>query len=66
MENPYQGFPSEAHPVVEAFWQALSTFQRGKRKGNTPLRLAGLDETPSWSQVLDRLLGEPAMESQVA
>jgi len=107
MENPYEGFPSELRPVVEAFWQALSTFhrssslaesihswirpylqahrgmpdwlmpllqlywnhhtfQRGKRKGNTPLSLAGLDDIPTWSQVLDSLLGESAVESQAA
>ena len=28
MENPCQGFPSELHPVVEAFWQALGAFHR--------------------------------------
>ena len=107
MENPYQGFPPELHPVVEGFWQALSTFhrssslaesihswlrpylqahrgmpdwltpllqlywnhhtfQRGKRKGNTPLSLAGLDDVPTWSQVLDSLLGGSAVESQAA
>ena len=107
MDNPYEGFPSELHPVVEAFWQALSTFhrssslaesihswlrpyiqahrgmpdwlmpllqlywnhhtfQRGKRKGNTPLNLAGLDDVPTWSQVLDSLLGGSAVESQAA
>ena len=107
MDNPYQGFPSELHPVVEAFWQALSTFhrssslaesvhswlrphlqahrgmpdwlmpllqlywnhhtfQRGKRKGNNPLSLAGLDDVPTWSQVLDSLLNESAVESQAA
>jgi hypothetical protein len=107
MENPCQGFPSELHPVVEGFWQALSTFhrssslaesihswlrpylqahrgmphwlmpllqlywnhhtfQRGKRKGNTPLSLAGLDDVPTWSQVLDSLLAESAVESQAA
>lgn len=107
LENPYQGFPSELCPVVEAFWQALSTFhrssslaeslhswlrpylqahrgmpdwlmpllqlywnhhtfQRGKRKGKTPLSLAGIDETSSWSQILDRLLGQPTVLSQAA
>ncbi len=107
IENPCEGFPSELCPVVEAFWQALSTFhrssslaeslhswlrpylhahrgmpdwlmpllqlywnhhtfQRGKRKGNTPLGLAGLDDIPTWSQVLDSLLGEAEVESQVA
>jgi hypothetical protein len=107
MEYPYQGFPSELRPVVEAFWKALSTFhrssslaesihswlrpylqahrgmpdwltpllqlywnhhtfQRGKRRGNTPLSLAGLDDVPTWSQVLDSLLGESAVESQAA
>ena len=43
-----------------------ATFQRGKRKGNTPLGLAGLDDIPTWSQVLDSLLGESALESQAA
>jgi hypothetical protein len=107
MENPYEGFPSGLRPVVEAFWQALSTFhrssslaesfhswlrpylqahrgmpdwlmpllqlywnhhtfQRGKRKGNTPLSLAGLDDIPTWSQILDSLLGESEVESQAA
>jgi hypothetical protein len=107
MENPCQGFPSELHPVVEAFWQALSTFhrssslaesihswlrpylqahrgmpdwltpllqlywnhhtfQRGKRKGNTPLSLTGLDDVLTWSQVLDSLLGKSSVESQAA
>ncbi len=88
IENPCEGFPSELLPVIEAFWQALSTFhrsssmaeslhswlrpylhahrgmpdwlmpllqlywnhhtfQRGKRKGNTPLGLAGLDDIPT-------------------
>jgi hypothetical protein len=104
LENPGAGFPPDLHPVVEAFWQALSTFhrssslaeslhswlrpyfqahrgipewltpllqlywnhhtfQRGKRKGNTPLSLAGLDDISTWSQVLDRLFGEPRAEA---
>ncbi len=104
LENPGDGFPPELHSVVEAFWQALSTFhrssslaesfhswlrpyfqshrgipewlapllqlywnhhtfQRGKRKGKTPLSLAGIDETSSWSQVLERLFGEPKAEA---
>jgi hypothetical protein len=107
MENPYEGFPPELRPVIEAFWQALSTFhrssslaesihswlrpylqahrgmpdwlmpllqlywnhhtfQRGKRKGNTPLSLAGLDDVPTWSQVLDSLIGESEVVSQAA
>ena len=104
LENPGEGFPSELHPVVKAFWQALSnfhrssslaeslhswlrpyfqahrgmpewltpllqlywnhhTFQRGKRKGKTPLSLAGIDETTSWSQVLECLFVEPKAEA---
>jgi hypothetical protein len=104
LENPGEGFPTELCPVVEAFWQALSTFhrssslaeslhswvrpylqvhrgmpdwlmpllqlywnhhtfQRGKRKGRTPLSLVGMEETSSWSQVLDRLLGEPTAKA---
>ncbi len=49
-------------PLLQLYWNH-HTFQRGKRKGKTPLSLAGM-ETASWSQVLDRLLGSPEMESQ--
>jgi hypothetical protein len=104
LENPDEVFPHDLHSVVEAFWQALSTFhrssslaeslhswlrpyfqahrgmpewltpllqlywnhhtfQRGKRKGKTPLSLAGIDDTASWSQVLDSLLGKAESEA---
>jgi hypothetical protein len=105
LENPGEVFPHDLCNVVEAFWQALSTFhrssslaeslhswlrpyfqahrgmpgwltpllqlywnhhifQRGKRKGKTPLSLAGIDDAASWSQVLDSLLGK--VESEAA
>jgi hypothetical protein len=61
----HRGMPDWLTPLLQLYWNH-HTFQRGKRKGNTPLSLAGIDETVSWSQVLDRLLGSPEVESQAA
>lgn len=60
----HRGMPGWLMPLLQLYWNH-HTFQRGKRKGKTPLSLAGM-ETASWSQVLDRLLGSPEMESQAA
>ena len=61
----HRGVPDWLMPLLQLYWNH-HTFQRGKRKGRTPLRLAGIDEMASWSQVLDRLLGKPEVESQAA
>jgi hypothetical protein len=61
----HRGMPDWLMPLLQLYWNH-HTFQRGKRKGNTPLSLAGIDDTDSWSQVLDRLFGNPEAESQAA
>lgn len=61
----HRGMPAWLTPLLQLYWNH-HTFQRGKRKGNTPLSLAGIDETASWSQILDRLLGSSEVESQAA
>jgi hypothetical protein len=61
----HRGMPEWLTPLLQLYWNH-HTFQRGKRKGNTPLSLAGVDDEASWSQVLDRLFGCPDAESQAA
>lgn len=61
----HRGMPEWLMPLLQIYWNH-HTFQRGKRKGNTPLGLAGVDDTASWSQMLDRMFGSPDVESQVA
>jgi hypothetical protein len=61
----HRGMPDWLTPLLQLYWNH-HTFQRGKRKGKTPLSLAGLDEKSSWSQVLDCLLGKPIAEPEAA
>jgi hypothetical protein len=61
----HRGMPEWLTPLLQLYWNH-HTFQRGKRKGRTPLNLAGIDEVSSWSHVLERLLAEPKAESEAA
>ena len=61
----HRGIPEWLTPLLQLYWNH-HTFQRGKRKGKTPLSLAGIDETASWSQVLDRLFVTPETKSEAA
>jgi hypothetical protein len=61
----HRGMPDWLMPLLQLYWNH-HTFQRGKRKGKTPLSLAGIDETASWSQILDQLLAYPEVEPQAA
>lgn len=61
----HRGMPEWLTPLLQLYWNH-HTFQRGKPKGKTPLSLAGIDDTASWSQVLDSLLGKPKPESEAA
>lgn len=58
----HRGMPDWLTPLLQLYWNH-HTFLRGKRKGKTPLSLAGIDEKSSWSHVLDCLLGEPTAEA---
>jgi hypothetical protein len=58
----HRGMPEWLTPLLQLYWNH-HTFRRGKRKGKTPLSLAGIDDTASWSQVLDSLLGKPKAEA---
>lgn len=51
----HRGMPVWLLPLLQLFWNHHS-FQRGKRAGSSPLQLAGVDEVPSLTELLDRLL----------
>jgi hypothetical protein len=51
----HKGMPDWLLPLLQLFWNH-HTFQRGKRKGHSPLELAGVEQPRSWTQVLDLLV----------
>jgi len=51
----HRGVPQWLFPLLMLLWNH-HTFQRGKREGQSPLELAGVDRVPTLSQVLDRVL----------
>jgi hypothetical protein len=51
----HRGIPQWLLPLLTLLWNHHA-FQRGKRQGKSPLQLAGVDDVPSLSQVLDQLL----------
>lgn len=53
----HRGMPDWLLPLLQLFWNH-HTFQRGKRKGQSPLELAGVENARSWAQVLDLLVNQ--------
>ena len=51
----HRGMPDWLLPLLQLFWNH-HTFQRGKRKGHSPIELAGVEQAPSWTEVLDLLV----------
>jgi hypothetical protein len=51
----HRGMPQWLLPLLQLFWNH-HTFQRGKRRGQSPLELAGIEQPPSLAEVLDMLL----------
>jgi hypothetical protein len=51
----HRGMPDWLLPLLQLFWNH-HTFQRGKRKGHSPIELAGVEQALSWTQVLDLLV----------
>jgi hypothetical protein len=47
----HRGMPHWLLPLLQAFWNH-HPFQRGKRKGKSPLALAGIEDSRSWSEVV--------------
>ena len=50
----HRGMPQWLLPLLQLFWNH-HTFERGKRAGNSPLELAGVEDVPSLAEVLDQL-----------
>jgi len=51
----HRGMPDWLLPLLQLFWNH-HVFQRGKRKGQSPLQLAGVEQAPSWAEVLHWLV----------
>jgi hypothetical protein len=51
----HRGMPEWLLPLLQLFWNH-HTFQRGKRQGQSPLELAGVEQPLSWAEVLDLLV----------
>jgi hypothetical protein len=50
----HRGMPKWLLPLLQLFWNH-HTFERGKRAGSSPLKLAGVEDAPSLAEVLDQL-----------
>ncbi len=51
----HRGMPVWLLPLLQLFWNH-HIFQRGQRAGRSPLQLAGVEDGPSLTELLDRLL----------
>lgn len=59
----HRGMPQWLLPLLQLFWNH-HTFERGKRAGSSPLELAGVEDVPSLTELLDRLL-DPSRAAQL-
>jgi hypothetical protein len=61
----HRGMPDWLLPLLQIFWNH-HVFQRGKRQGESPLELAGIEDVPSLAEVLDVLINPQAIAQAVA
>jgi hypothetical protein len=52
-------------PLLQLFWNH-HLFQRGKRKGKSPVQWADVEQACSLSQILDRLIHSQLSEQAIA
>lgn len=60
----HRGMPKWLLSLLQLFWNHHE-FERGKRAGSSPLALAGVEDVPSLSEVLDHLF-RPSVAAQPA
>jgi hypothetical protein len=60
----HRGMPNWLLPLLQLFWNH-HTFQRGKRKGHSPIELAGVEQALSWTEVLDLLINRQLVTQAV-
>jgi hypothetical protein len=58
----HRGMPKWLLPLLQLFWNH-HRFERGKRAGSSPLKLAGVEDAPSLAAVLDQLFC-PSLSAQ--
>jgi len=54
----HRGMPDWLLPLLQLFWNH-HIFTRGKRAGQSPLQLAGVEKVPSLASVFGNLFSEP-------
>lgn len=57
----HRGMPQWLRPLLELYWNH-HRFSRGKRERKSPLELAGVEDAPSLSEVLDQVLNPPSQD----
>jgi hypothetical protein len=60
----HRGMPDWLLPLLQLFWNH-HPFQRGKRKGKSPVQWADVEQACSLSQVLDRLIHSQLSEQAI-
>jgi hypothetical protein len=60
----HRGMPDWLLPLLQLFWNH-HTFQRGKRKGHSPVELAGVEQAHTWTEVLDLLVNQQLVPQAV-
>jgi hypothetical protein len=60
----HRGMPDWLLPLLQLFWNH-HTFQRGKRKGHSPVELAGVEQARPWTEVLDLLVNQQLVPQAV-
>ena len=61
----HRGMPDWLLPLLQLFWNH-HLFQRGKRKGKSPVQWADVEQACSLSQILDRLIHSQLSEQAIA
>jgi hypothetical protein len=60
----HRGMPDWLLPLLQLFWNH-HTFQRGKRRGHSPVELAGVEQAYSWTELLDLLVTQQLVPQTV-
>lgn len=61
----HRGMPDWLLPLLQLFWNH-HIFPRGKRRGESPLALAGIEEVPSLAEVLSMVLNPQSISQALA
>ena len=55
----HRSMPDWLPSLLQLFWNH-HVFSRGKQSGQSPMQLAGIEDTPTLTSVFDNLFADPA------